>query len=239
VGPRVPSRVREVRDENVTELSTGASERPRGRRKREEKNRRNDKERRTKKDGRRTTNESTTNEERTTKNEERRSSTMNENEAEERRAKDGRGEQQKETALPRKANGWRYKIGIKHKPTVAAKEASTQKKKRRDWNSFGLDEVVLKNTNGIEEKEQARASALLRQAASRVCQQAGRTLTSPRTIGVPTTTWSTEQGGIKDKGRERRPVSESRARTCSENDSEAGFELAGCYLPPKGGIRAS
>ena len=33
--------------------------------------------------------------------------------------------------------------------------------------------------------------------------------------------------------------SESRVRTCSENDSDAGFELAGCHFPPKGGIRAS
>ena len=47
------------------------------------------------------------------------------------------------------------------------------------------DEEVLKNTIGKEEKEQARASALLLLlAASRVCRRAGRTVT-PTRPGVP------------------------------------------------------
>jgi hypothetical protein len=83
-------------------------------------------------------------------------------------------------------------------------------------------EEVLKNTVGEEEKEQARASALRLLAASRVCRRAGRTVTPIRPRCAPTATWSKQQGGIKGKGRKHGPRSESRARTCSGNNSEAG-----------------
>ena len=153
------------------------------------------------------------NEQRTTKNEERRSSTTNEEE--ERRAKDGGGERQKETALPRKANGWRYKIGIKHKTTAAAKEASTQRKKRRDWNSFGLDEVVLKIP-----LERCAPDSHLEQAASREASKARTERMDPGAragLGLaPRTTLRLELAGYhlppKGENRARRADSRSGSR---------------------------
>lgn len=90
------------------------------------------------------------------------------------------------------------------------------------------DGVVLKNTGG---RGREGAGESKRATTSRVCQRAGRTLTPPRPSGVPTATWGKQQGGIQGKDREHGPRSESRASTCSENDSEAGIELAGYHLP--------
>jgi hypothetical protein len=53
-------------------------------------------------------------------------------------------------------------------------------------------EVVLKNTIGKEEKEQAQASTLRLLAASRICRRAGRTVT-PIRPGVPATATCSRQ----------------------------------------------